>query len=223
MSGYTRSPRLIRGALLCIDQAQANPVPEVIHFQYNPESLTRSLQTQAGETPTDTVTSEHFRLKGPPIETINLDLELDATDRLEHPDQNQDAVNMGIHPQLATLERILYPKSSQVISNAELASQGTLEITAPEGPFTIFIWGQRRVLPVRITEFRITEEAYDPNLNPIRAKVSLGMRVLSYADLPTTHPGYSLFLAHQMDKESIASRVIVSGLNAAGVSNIKLS
>ena len=97
MSGYTRSPRLIRGALLCIDQAQANPVPEVIHFQYNPESLTRSLQTPTGGLAPDTVTSEHFRLKGPPIETIDLDLELDATDRLEHPDQNQDAVNMGIH------------------------------------------------------------------------------------------------------------------------------
>jgi hypothetical protein len=208
---------------VCFDQTQANPVPEVILFQYNPESLTRSLQPQAAAAPTESATSEPFRLKGPPVETINLDLELDATDMLEHPDQNQDTVSMGIHPQIAALEKTLYPKSSEVISNAGLASQGTLEIAAPEGPFTIFVWGQKRVLPVRITEFRITEEAYDPNLNPIRAKVSLGMRVLSYADLVSTHPGYSLFLAHQMDKESIASRVIVNGLNAAGVKSIKLS
>jgi hypothetical protein len=55
-----------------------------------------------------------------------------------------------------------------------------------------------------LTEFSITEEAYDAKLNPIRAKVSLGLRVLSYSDLPLLHPGYSLFLAHQVAKEAMA-------------------
>ena len=98
-----------------------------------------------------------------------------------------------------------------------------LKLQPQKDPLQYLSGGKRGVLPVRITEIRIGEEAYDANLNPIRAKVSLGMRVLSYADLVSTHPGYSLFLAHQMDKESMASRVIVNGLNATGVKSIKLS
>ena len=60
---------------------------------------------------------------------------------------------------------------------------GTLEIVPAEAPLTLFVWSKNRMLPVRITEFSITEEAFDPALNPIRAKVSLGLRVLSVNDL----------------------------------------
>ena len=69
---------------------------------------------------------------------------------------------------------------------------------------TLFVWGPKRALPVKLNEFSITEEAHDMHLNPIRAKVSLGLRVLSYSDLPLTHPGYALFLAHQVTKEAMA-------------------
>jgi hypothetical protein len=91
-----------------------------------------------------------------------------------------------------------------------------LEVIPPEGPFTLFIWGAKRVLPVKLTEFRITEEAHDVNLNPIRAKVSLGMKVLTYADLKLTHPGYALFLAHQVVKETMAVIGSVNSLGALG-------
>jgi len=147
------------------------------------------------------------------VETISLDAELDATDQLEHPDENRIAASMGIHPQLAALEMMLYPKSGLVIDNAALAALGTMEIVPPEGPFTVFVWGEKRVLPVRLTSFRVTEEAYDTNLNPIRAKVSLTLRVLSYADVSRTHPGYALFLAHQVAKEAMAA---ISSATAAG-------
>ncbi len=106
VSGFRRSPRLTKGALISIDML--NPIPRVITFQYNPDSLTRSLQPQAmgGEGST----SEVLRLKGPPVETISLEIELDATDQLEHPDQNPDTVRMGINPQLVCVGNDSIPK-----------------------------------------------------------------------------------------------------------------
>ena len=61
-------------------------------------------------------------------------------------------------------------------------------------------------MPVRLTEFSITEEAFDPLLNPIRARVSLGMRVLSVNDLGFDQPGSNLFMAYLQNKESLAAR-----------------
>jgi hypothetical protein len=193
------SPRTIRGALVGIDPV--DPLASVIIFQYNPDTLTRTLQAQTGAEGGDR--SEQLRLKGAPVESIKLDVEVDATDQLEKDDSRAKA--MGIYPQLSALEMLIYPKSALVIANTVLLAVGTIEVIPPMAPLTIFVWGPKRALPVRLTEFSITEEAYDPNLNPIRAKVSLGLRVLSYSDLPLTHPGYSLFLAHQVTKEVMAA------------------
>jgi hypothetical protein len=217
MTNPPRSPRLTKGAIVSFDFF--NPIPQVIPFQYNPDSLTRTLQAQTGSSPGEEERSsaEAYRLRGPPTESISLEVEFDITDQLEHPDENRIATSMGIYPQLAALEMILYPKSSLVIANTVLAALGTIEITPPEAPFTLFIWGAKRVLPVRLTEFRITEEAHDTNLNPIRAKVSLGLRVLSYADLKFPHPGSTLFLAHQVIKETMASIGSFNSLNSIGV------
>jgi hypothetical protein len=99
---------------------------------------------------------------------------------------------------------LLYPKSALVIANTVLMAVGTIEVIPPTAPLTIFIWGPKRVVPVRLTEHSVTEEQHDPSLNPIRAKASLGLRVLSYSDLPITNPGYSLFLAHQIVLEAMA-------------------
>src|SRR5260370_21967957 len=99
---------------------------------------------------------------------------------------------------------ILYRKSAFVMKNTALLAAGTIEVLPPATSFTLFVWGKKRILPVQLTDFSITEEAHDANLNPIRAKVSLGLRVLSYNDLPLSHPGYALFLAHQIVKEAMA-------------------
>jgi hypothetical protein len=113
------------------------------------------------------------------------------------------ATRLGIYPQLSALEMLVYPSSAQVILNTALMLAGTMEVTPPIGPMTLFVWGAKRVLPVRLTSLSITEEAFDPNLNPIRARVKLAMRVLTYSDLPVAHPGYGLFLAHQIVKEAM--------------------
>jgi hypothetical protein len=208
---------LLKGALVGVDPA--NPLASVIVFQYNPHTLSRTLQAQAaGGQGGDR--SEALRLKGAPVETFKLDVEIDAADQLEKAEDN--AVRMGIYPQLAALEMLLYPKSSVVIANTALLALGTLEVIPPLAPFTLFIWGPKRVLPVRLTDFSVTEEAHDPKLNPLRARVSLGLRVLSYSDLPVTHPGYHLFLAHQVVKETMAVIGSVSNLDAVGGSNIDL-
>jgi len=200
MSTFPGSPRLVKGAIVGIDPF--NPLASVIVFQYNPDSLTRTLQAQTtGGQGGDR--SEALRLKGAPVETITVSIEIDATDQLERSDPL--ATSLGIYPQLSALEMLIYPKSALVIANTVLLAVGTIEIIPPAAPFTLFIWGPKRVVPVRLTTFTITEEAYDVSLNPIRAKVALGLRVLSYNDFPLTHPGYSLFLAHQVVKEAMAT------------------
>lgn len=217
MTTFPNSPRLLKGAIVGIDIF--NPLASVIVFQYNPETLTRTLQAQsAGGEGGDR--TEAMRLKGAPIETIKIDVEIDATDQLEKAEKN--ATQMGIYPQLSALEMLLYPKSSLVIANTALMALGTIEVIPPSTPFTLFVWGPKRVLPVCLTDFSITEEAHDPNLNPIRAKVSIGMRVLSYSDLPLTHPGYHLFLAHQVVKETMAVIGTVNNLDSVAGGNIDL-
>jgi len=217
MTGLTSSPRTIKGAIVGLDLV--NPLASVVVFQYNPDSLTRTLQAQAaGGASGDR--SEPMRLKGAPVETIKLDVEIDATDQLERADPT--ATSMGIAPQLSALEMLLYPKSAQVILNTALLLAGTIEVIPPMAVFTLFIWGPKRIVPVRLTEFSITEEAHDPSLNPIRAKVSLGLRVLSYNDLPPTHPGFGLFLAHQVVKEAMAVIGSVGNLSAVAGGDVRL-
>lgn len=217
MTSFSNSPRLTKGAIVGIDLF--NPVSSVIAFQYNPDTLTRSLQPQGmGNQSGDR--SEAVRLKGAPVETIKVDVELDATDQLEERDTFTE--KLGIYPQLSALEMLLYPKSALVIANTALMFAGTLEIVPPMGPMTFFIWGLKRILPVRLTDLSITEEAYDARLNPIRAKVSLGMRVLSYNDLSVMAPGYHLFLAHQIVKETMATIGSVRNIAAVVGSDIKL-
>jgi hypothetical protein len=201
MSSFPGSPRLIKGGIVLIDP-DSSAVLRVITLQYNPDTLTRTLQIQAVTAEGDR--SDPLRLKGPPIETIKVDAELDATDQLEFPDQNSTTTQNGIQAQLAALETIIYPSSSQLISANNLAKSGTLEIAAMEAPLSLFVWSRNRVIPVRITDFSITEEAFDPSLNPIRAKVSLGMRVLNVNDTGFEHRAGSIYMAYQQQKERLA-------------------
>ena len=199
MTSFPNSPRLQKGAIIGLDPF--NPLASVIVFQYNPDTMTRTItaQTTGGEADR----GEALRLKGPPQETIKLDVEIDATEQLERGDGI--AGTMGVYPALASLEMLLYPKSALVIANEVLLNIGVIEVIPPEAPLTLFIWGVNRILPVRLTELSITEEAYDPNLNPIRAKVGLSLRVLNYHDLGLLSVGGTLFMAHQIAKEVMAT------------------
>ena len=203
MTGFPNSPKLLKGGLVLFDPTTGQPVPNgIIALQYNPDTLTRTLQVQ-GATGEGADRSEALRLKGPPVETIKVEAEIDATDQLESADKM--ATQLGIHPQLALLETLVYPASSRLEANNLLLQSGTREILPVEANLTVFVWSKERVVPVRITEFSITEEAFDVNLNPIRAKVSLGLRVLSIDDLGFMHKGGSLFMAYLKRKEVLAA------------------
>jgi hypothetical protein len=200
MTNSPNSPQLLKAGIVLIDPTTAR-VERVISLQYNPESLSRTLQIQgAGEGGGER--SEALRLKGPAIETIKLEAEIDATDRMEAGDATVGA--LGIHPQLAALESLVHPSSARLESNNTLAKLGTLEIFPMESPLTLFVFGKARVLPVRVTELSVTEEAFDPQLNPLRARVSLGLRVLTVDDVGFQHKAGSLFMSHLMQKEAHA-------------------
>jgi hypothetical protein len=193
------SPLLKKGAILVLEPTTGIPLYTVA-LQYNPESLRRSLQPQSvGDQPDRT---EVLRLKGPPIETISCDVEIDATDQLASSDPT--TMRLGIQPQLATLELLVYPSSAILIANEVLSLAGTIEILPMSSNLTIFVWGANRVTPVRLTEIEITEDAFDPQLNPIRAKVSLSMRVLNVNDVGFLTPAGAMYMAYQMNKEAIA-------------------
>lgn len=215
MTTFPGSPRLIHGGIALIDPA-TSAVQRIIVLQYNPETLTRTLQVQSAGEGADR--SDALRIKGPPVETIKLDAELDATDQLEL--GQAPATESGLHPQLAALEILVYPTSSQLTANNALARSGTLEIAPMQAPLMLFIWSKQRILPVRLTEFSITEELFDPKLNPIRAKVSLGMRVLSVTDLGFDHKGGSLFMSHLLQKEQLAQSSPAGVFGALGIGGI---
>lgn len=198
---FPGSPRLLKGAIVGLDPL--NPLASVVVFQYNPDTLTRTINARAAGGGGDASQSEALRLKGPPEETIRLDVEVDAADQLERADPI--AGSFGVAPALASLELLLYPKSAVVLTNEVLARLGLIEVIPPEAPLTLFVWGLKRVLPVRLTELTITEEAFDPSLNPIRAKVGLSLRVLSYDDTGLLSVGGGLFMAHQIIKEVMAT------------------
>lgn len=218
MSSFPGSPRLLKGGIVLVDPDSAT-VQRVITLQYNPDTLTRSLQPQAaGSDAGDRL--EVLRLKGAPVETIKLDAELDATDQLEQPDQNPDAVQLGLHPQLAALEMIVYPRSGDVQTNLDLAATGTIEVAPTEASLPLFVWSRTRIVPVRITEFSITEEAFDASLNPIRAKVSVSMRVLAINDFGIGDRGSSIFMAYHQQKERLAALHSSTALSPLGITRV---
>ncbi|MFD8751708.1 hypothetical protein ACFV0O_12120 [Kitasatospora sp. NPDC059577] len=210
MTGYTDAPKPIRSGLVIVDPQRGTP-QRVIVLQFNPDSLERSLAPQVAGADGSGDRTEALRLKGPAVETWKFTAELDATDQLELPSPN------GIHPQLATLELLVQPASAQLLANQALAALGTLEITPIEAPLTLFTWGGKRILPVRLTELTITEEAFDIDLNPIRAAVAIGLRVLTVSDLPTGHRGAELYLAHLAQKERLVGTAAGGRLSALGL------
>ena len=198
MSSFPGSPKLLKGGLVLID-ADSGRVLSVISLQYNSDSLSRTLQLQAaGGEGGNRV--EPLRFKGPAVETFKLEAEIDATDQLEFPAQNPNAGEFGILPQLALLESLVQPTAAQLAAVDREASSGTLEIAPMLAPLALFVWSKSRIVPVKVTDFSITEEAFDPSLNPIRARVSLGLRVMSIDDLGFSTKGGSLFMAYLQSK-----------------------
>jgi len=213
------SPRLIKGGLVVLAPG-GGPVQRTIALQYNPETVSRSYQVQGVGGDGGGERAQPFRLKGPAIESIKLSAEIDATDQLEFPENNATVVAFGIAPQLALLESLVNPSVDELQNLASQLNSGTLEILPPEAPLVLFVWSRSQVVPVRVTDFSITEEAFDPNLNPLRAKVSLGLRVMSTDDLGFRHKGGTLFMSYLRSREALAAKASGATLAALGINNL---
>jgi hypothetical protein len=219
MTGLPISPRLVKGGIVTMDP-DTSAVKSIIALQYNPDSLSRTLQIQAVQGGQDGTRVDALRLRGPAVETIKIDAELDAADQLEQPTQFPLAVQLGLHPQLAQLEMLVNPTVETLMSDDSMANAGRLEIIPLEQPLTLFVWSKMRVVPVRLTDLSVTEEAFDPKLNPIRAKVSLGMRVLSIDDLGFSHPGGRIYMSYLTNKEQLASQATSVALSVLGLGGL---
>jgi hypothetical protein len=201
---FPGAPKTLKGGLILMD-AEGKAVLRTVVFQYNPDTLARTVAPRAAKAESGD-RLEALRLIGPPIETIKVEIELDATDRLEHPDQNPETVKNGIAPELADLETIISPATGDVLSANRMAEIGTLEVLPLPSPLVLLVLGVGRTIPVRVTDMAVVEEAFDTQLNPVRAKVSLSLRALSTDDLPMGSKGAELFLAHARRREQLAAR-----------------
>lgn len=219
-SGYPGTPRMLRGGLVRIDPRTRKQL-DVVAFQYNPDTVTRTIQPRAiGGEPGDRL--EVLRLTGPPHESIKLDAELDATDQLEQPalPANAPAAEQGLLPALAVLERLVTPTARELTEVDSLFDQGTMEVTPMESPLTVLVWGVKRVVPVLVSSMSITEEAFDPKLQPIRVKVSFEFKVLTTNDLPLAHIGASLYIAYRQGVEQLAGMVTGSDARPLGLEHL---
>lgn len=219
-TGYPRAPRMLRAGLVRLDP-QAWRLVDVVIFQYNPDSLSRTFQPRSmGGEPGDRL--EVLRLTGPPHETIKFEAEIDAADQLEQSDLEANApfVTEGLLPTLAVLERLITPTAAELQTVDALYDQGMFEVAPAEAPLTVLVWGARRVVPVLISSLSLTEEAFDPNLQPIRAKASFECKVLSSSDLPFQHLGGSLYMAYRKTAEQLAELVSTADVRPLGLEHL---
>ena len=175
---------LLRGALVEYGNDLTGPLKNVVMFQFNPESLTRTIQMP--QRPTDPTKKENNQSGDLPIEKITFVAHFDASDQLGSNDSLSRA--HGVGPQLAALEQMAYPDSSiGDLATAAVDAIGSAisgkkpDVTQPvprvEYPKILFIWGVARVLPVIIESMSISEKLYDSQLNPVSAEVTMGLAV----------------------------------------------
>lgn len=219
MSEFPGSPKIMKGAIVAI--AADNPLARLIRFQYNPQTLSRSLSpsyvgsdtardSSAGVMKESAPTRESRKTSYAPTETISLKIHIDAADQLENSDPI--AMKLGIHPQLAALEMLMYPKVLMLNKIWAKAEAGVSSVDQGEVPVVFFFWGPSRIQPVRITSLSIEETNFDTMLNPIHAEVSIGLETLTYRDVKGNDPAFGVYMVHQVLKEAFAT---INGINTA--------
>jgi hypothetical protein len=223
MSAFPGSPRLLKGALVVFETIA--PIPtNLIAFQYNPDQVSRTFQQQqqaGGSDPRRNAGDTQNVL--PPTENLRMTVELDAADQLEQ--ANPIAIATGLHPTLAALELLMHPPSTDIILGKILSAVGSARVTPAKAALVLLVWGPLRVVPVRVESVSITEEAFDQLLNPIRAKVELGLRTLTEKELKAAgHPFDTLALVNLIAKEVLArTQAVASVAEIAGSASFSFS
>jgi hypothetical protein len=208
-SESTLRPQVQKGALAVYPTHTPGSQPStLIIFQFNPDTMKRTLAHRAAPAPasggTGAAKEDVLRVAGPPLETINLTVDMHAADQLAEPDENGAVARHGLHPALATLELLMYPPTLNALVIEEQAASGQVQVSPADLPLVLLVWGKARVVPVKLTSFAVSEEAFDTRLNPLAAKVELGMQVLTYMEFTDSSMGRDAFIAYQKSKESLA-------------------
>jgi len=181
---------LIRGAMVEYRSELFGALPNIVLFQFNPESLTRSFQISRPTSATGTAERPEVSQSGvQPFERISLTAFFNATDQMNK--ANPLALSFGVGPQLAALEKMAVPLPDETSLESTTVDAVASEATANQGstatqptprrkfPTILFIWGPSRLLPVVIDSLSINEKQFDARLNPIDAEVTLGLSVLT--------------------------------------------
>jgi contractile injection system tube protein len=202
-----RPTRLEKGALLVYRDQSATQPDQRINFQFNPDNVRRSFAARSVPPPPAQRTAgqaDALAVPGPPVETITIAIVLNAADQLDDPSLRQEVAEHGLNAALARLELLLYPSTASAEEVERQAQRGQVQVSPARTPLVMLAWGRTRTVPVQLTSFTVTEEAFDPNLNPINAKVDLGLKVLTYMEFPTQSAGREAFIAYQKERESLA-------------------
>jgi hypothetical protein len=192
----------LRGALVEFMPTMLIPIPNVIVFQYNPETMTHTwTQPQAVQAAAGAMPGNPLAVTGSPGEAFGFTLAMDAQEDIADGTAGSGLAQVsGIYSRLAALEMLIHPSSSTTSSGllgmATAALSSALSggggskpprtVPANTLPVVLFVWGPGRIVPVRVTSLTITEQRYDTLLNPIHAEAQLGLQVLTPQDLAAT-------------------------------------
>lgn len=185
--------KFMHGALLEYGTTANVEQPNVIVFQFNPETMTHSWTQPEPEKVKDAKSAGNpLAAKGIPGESFSFTIAMDANETLADgkPESQNLAGESGIYSRLAALEMLLFPvdvkKGTKLMGTALIpkpSEDKKQKIPAMQVPTVLFSWGKNRILPVRVTNLSISETLYDTNLNPIHAKAQLSLRVLTPEEL----------------------------------------
>ncbi len=192
MSGFT-----LKGGLIEFTETFPLPIPNVIIFQYNPETMTHGWTPATTSPSTPGQSSNPLAITGQPQEQFSFTLAMDSNDTIA--DGNAVVAGLaevsGLYTRLAALEMLLFPTAPPgggLIGSVTAAlgigggssSNPTQQVPAAQLPTVLFVWGPGRIVPVRVTALSITEKLYDATLlNPIHVEAQITLKVLTQDEL----------------------------------------
>lgn len=202
--------KFIKGALVEFMPTFLLPLPNVIIFQYNPETMTHSWTQPPASSGEGLIISNPLAVRNVPGESFSFTIKMDANDTIT--DGNSTAKGIasatGVYSRLAALEMLLYPADAfgggllgsvsasvsvsvgggGVSIGASVSVSAKRDVPQSQVPTVLFVWGQGRILPVRVDGLTITEKLYDTSLNPIQAEAQLTLKVLTPEEINAISP-----------------------------------
>ena len=192
MSGF-----YLKGGLIEFTESFPLPIPNVVIFQYNPETMTHGWTPATTNPGTPGQSSNPLAITGQPTETFSFTLAMDSNDTIA--DGNAVVAGLaevsGLYTRLAALEMLLFPTAPPgggLIGSVTAAlgiggsssPSPTQQVPAAQLPTVLFVWGPGRIVPVRVTALSITEKLYDATLlNPIHVEAQMTLKVLTQDEL----------------------------------------